>query len=59
MTNTTTTATTNNTNAVVSNSTSTTNNNPKTGDEGIAIWIALIVLSIIGIKKAIDYSKKI
>lgn len=58
-TNTTTTATTNNTNAVVSNSTSTTNNNPKTGDEGIAIWIALIVLSIIGIKKAIDYSKKI
>ena len=51
--------TTNNTNTAATNSAASTSNNPKTGDEGIAVWIALIVLSIIGIKKAIDYSKKI
>lgn len=58
------TTTTNNTvantsNSVTTNKTTTTSNNPKTGDEGIAVWIALIILSIIGIKKAIDYSKKV
>ena len=62
ITNTTNNTTSNTSNTVTTTSnkaTGNTSNNPQTGDSGIAIWIGLIVISIVGIKKAIDYSKKI
>ena len=60
-TNTKTTSNTNTANATTqtNNTVTTSSNNPKTGDEGIAVWICLIMISIIGITKAIKYSKKI